>query len=71
MERAGIPILILKSEKDIVAKYVPRIYEGSTAQVMDITNDAETDLFREHLYHMIHPRNTAKIIDDFIQKAGA
>lgn len=69
VEKQGIPILILKSEKDIVAKYVPRVYEDTKAQVVDITNPAETDLFREHLYHMINPMKTSQIIDDFIQKS--
>ena len=29
---------------------------------------SEDDLFREHLYHMVHPQRTAKIIDAFITK---
>lgn len=69
IDKSGIPILILKSEKDIVAKYVPRIYESTNAQVIDITNTEEADLFREHLYHMVNPIKTSKIIDEFIQKA--
>jgi 6-phosphogluconolactonase/glucosamine-6-phosphate isomerase/deaminase len=72
MPALKIPVLILKSERDGVAKYVPGIYEGSEfTEVTDITTKAETDLFREHLYHMIHPQNTTKIIDVFIQNAEA
>lgn len=62
-------MLILKSEKDAVAKYVPRIYESSHAEIVDVTDYEEQDLFREHLYHMINPLKTAKIIDSFIKKA--
>jgi 6-phosphogluconolactonase/glucosamine-6-phosphate isomerase/deaminase len=66
----NIPVLILKSNRDGVAKYVPGIYEGSElTEVVDITTKEETDLFREHLYHMIHPQNTTRIIEKFIQKA--
>jgi pimeloyl-ACP methyl ester carboxylesterase len=64
----GIPVLILKSERDGVARYVPRIYEGENIEVIDVTNPHETDLFREHLYHMAHPQRTVEIIDEFITK---
>lgn len=66
--KQNIPVLILKSERDGVAKFVPRIYEGKNIEVVDVTNENETDLFREHLYHMTHPHQTADIIDDFITK---
>lgn len=66
MQKNNIPILILKSERDGVAKFVPRIYEGKGIEVWDITDKNETDLFREHLYHMVHPQQTAKIIDEFV-----
>ena len=66
MQKYNIPILILKSERDGVAKFVPRLYEGKGIEVLDITDKKETDLFREHLYHMVHPQQTAKIIDEFI-----
>lgn len=69
MPKNNIPVLILKSERDGVAKFVPRIYEGKGIEVRDITDKKETDLFREHLYHMVHPQLTAKIIDEFITKA--
>jgi 6-phosphogluconolactonase/glucosamine-6-phosphate isomerase/deaminase/pimeloyl-ACP methyl ester carboxylesterase len=68
MQRNNIPVMILKSEKDIVAKFVPRIYEGSHAEIIDVTNHHEKDLFREHLYHMVNPFNTSKIIDNFITR---
>jgi hypothetical protein len=68
MPRNNIPVLILKSERDGVARYVPRIYEGKGVEVMDVTNPQEDDLFREHLYHMVHPHRTAQIIEEFITR---
>jgi 6-phosphogluconolactonase/glucosamine-6-phosphate isomerase/deaminase len=65
----NIPILILKSERDGVAKFVSRLYNGNGIEVRDITDKNEKDLFREHLYHMVHPQQTAKIIDEFIMNA--
>jgi len=67
----NIPVLILKSEHDGVAKYVPRIYQGRNIEVMDVTNQNEHDLFREHLFHMVYPEKTTQIIDDFIVKTEA
>jgi 6-phosphogluconolactonase/glucosamine-6-phosphate isomerase/deaminase len=67
----NIPVLILQSQKDGVAKYVHRIYQGDGIKVFDITNAGETDLFREHLYHMADPIKTAKIIDEFIIETEA
>lgn len=63
----NIPVLILKSERDGVAKYVADFYENSNAMVIDVTNLKETDLFREHLYHMVNPYKTSEIINRFIQ----
>lgn len=62
-----IPVLILKSDKDAVAKFVTRIYENSHAEIVDVTNSEETDLFREHLYHMVNPPRTALLIEQFIE----
>ncbi|MDP6909270.1 MAG: hypothetical protein QF371_07185, partial [Flavobacteriales bacterium] len=67
MEEHDIPVLILKSERDAVAKFIPRIYESSHAKIIDVTDKNETDLFREHLYHMVNPLLTTVIIDEFIQ----
>ena len=64
----NIPVLILKSERDGVARYVPRIYVGKNIEVVDVTNPDEEDLFREHLYHMIQPQRTTDIIDRFITR---
>lgn len=61
-----IPVLILKSENDGVAKYVHRIYQGQGIEVKDVTDHDEKDPFREHLFHMIQPLQTANIIDSFI-----
>ena len=65
----GIPVLIIKSDRDGVAKYVERIYEQEQVQIMDVTNAEEYDLFREHLFHMVNPLKTMNIIDDFIRSA--
>lgn len=71
MEAHGIPVLILKSERDSVAKYVPRIYDNNHAKVIDITDDDERDVFREHLYHMVNPLLTTIVIDEFISQTEA
>ena len=68
MEAHGIPVMILKSERDSVAKFVKRIYENSHAQVLDITDAGEKDLFREHLYHMVNPLLTTVIIEGFVSQ---
>lgn len=64
----NIPILILKSELDGVAKYVNRLYQGKDIEVKDVTDHDEKDPFREHLFHMIQPLQTANIIDSFIAR---
>jgi hypothetical protein len=66
LPQRGVPVLILKSERDGVARFVPRIYKGENIEVMDVTNDHEYDLFREHLYHMGHPQRATEIIHNFI-----
>lgn len=67
MEKQGIPVLILKSDKDGVAKYVRRLYESSNVEVKDVTIYHERDLFKEHLYHMVDPIHTSKMIVEFIE----
>lgn len=63
-----IPILVLKSDKDVIAKFVPDVYmDDPNIKIIDITNYGEQSLFREHLYHMVNPQTTTKIIDQFIQ----
>ncbi|MCF8255952.1 MAG: 6-phosphogluconolactonase [Flavobacteriales bacterium] len=69
MTKHDIPVLILKSERDGVAKYVHRIYQGEEVKVVDVTDHDERDAFREHLFHMIQPVRTANIIDSFITEA--
>jgi hypothetical protein len=71
MEMHGIPIIILKSERDTVAKYVNRIYDNSHAQVIDVTDQGERDTFREHLYHMVNPMLATVVIDEFISRTEA
>lgn len=65
----NIPVMILKSERDGIAEYVSRLYKGKGIEVLDVTNYQEKNLFREHLYHMVHPQYTAKLIDEFITRA--
>jgi 6-phosphogluconolactonase/glucosamine-6-phosphate isomerase/deaminase len=71
MLKHNIPVLILKSERDGVAKYVHRIYESNGVEVIDVTNEEEKDLFKEHLYHMVDPLNTVAIIDKFVSESEA
>ena len=66
--KQNLPILILKSENDAIAKFVPRLYENSNVKVVDITDEKEENLFREHLYYMVNPIKMVNIIDDFISK---
>lgn len=71
MAKHRVPILILKSKKDAIAKFVPRLHKTANVNVIDVTNEAETDLFREHLYHMANPRKTTKIISQFVDSNEA
>ena len=68
MEKNNIPILLIKSEKDSIARFSTRLYSGDNVTVMDVTNEQETDLFREHLYHMANPEKATKIMMDFIDQ---
>ena len=69
IEKENIPVLILKSRRDVVAKYVSRVYSRSPqTEVMDVTRRHEKDLFREHLFHMVEPLKATEIIEDFITK---
>ncbi|MEX0813696.1 MAG: alpha/beta hydrolase [Chitinophagales bacterium] len=69
IEKHNIPILILKSENDVIAKFVSDIYKNSpNVKIIDITNYGEQSLFREHLYHMVNPQSTSNIIDRFIME---
>ena len=63
-----IPILVIKSERDAVAKFDASIHQTDNIMVLDVTNPKETDLFREHLFHMAHPIKATKIISDFVDK---
>jgi len=67
IEEHNIPVLILKSDKDGVAKYVSRIYESAMVKVVDVTHPKEKDRFREHLFHMVDPMGTTKIIEEFVE----
>lgn len=63
-----IPVLILKSDRDGIAKYAENYYKDPKIKIMDVTDKKETDLFREHLYHMVNPMLTSGIIDKFIEE---
>ncbi len=63
-----IPVLILKSTRDPVARFVSRVYNSENVEIMDVTNEDTNNVFSEHLYHMVNPYWTADIIDDFVAK---
>lgn len=68
-EKNKIPTLVLKSELDPIARFVPQFYENtSNAAILDITNNDETDLFKEHLFYLIHPHTTINILESFIEE---
>jgi len=68
-EKHQIPILVLKSKNDPIAKFVSSVYNSTENVVIsDITNDSEEEKFREHLYYMIHPEETIKTIYQFIEE---
>ena len=67
-EENELPILIIKSERDAVAKFVPRIYKGKNIEVIDVTRYKEKNLFREHLYHMLYPKKTVEMVSEFIEE---
>ena len=67
-EENKLPILIIKSERDGIAKFVPRIYKGENIEVIDVTRYKEKNLFREHLYHMLYPKKTVEMVSEFIEK---
>lgn len=69
MKELNIPVLILKSEKDAVAKFVQRIYDDGYTDIMDVTDYKEREMFREHLYFMVNPRKSSQIIEAFIKDA--
>ena len=69
MQKLGIPVMILKSEKDVVARFVSRIYDDGYTEIRDVTNHEERELFREHLYFMVNPRKTSQLMEAFIKKA--
>lgn len=71
MEELGIPVLVLKSDRDAVAKFVDRIYKDGYTEIRDVTNFEEKELFREHLYFMVNPRRSSQIIEKFIKEAEA
>jgi 6-phosphogluconolactonase/glucosamine-6-phosphate isomerase/deaminase/alpha-beta hydrolase superfamily lysophospholipase len=67
-EKYKIPTLVLKSSIDPIAKFVYKPYEYTeNATILDITNYDERDLFKEHLYYLIRPQTTIKVIEQFVE----
>lgn len=71
MAKYNVPILILKSEKDAIAKFSPQLHKTPNVRVIDVTDEKEKDLFREHLYHMVNPAKATRIIVDFVEGVEA
>ena len=68
-ENNNIPTLVLKSDIDPIAKFVPHLYETSkNTTIIDVTNADEKELFKEHLFYMIHPHTTIDLINQFIKE---
>ena len=68
IEALGIPILIIKSERDAVAKFDDYLLRTDNVTIIDVTNPSEKDLFREHLFHMATPGKAYDILIEFVQK---
>ena len=68
MEKHKLPILMIKSERDCIAKFVPRFHTGTNVEILDVTNPNENDLFKEHLYHMVFQKETLELIENFIDR---
>jgi 6-phosphogluconolactonase/glucosamine-6-phosphate isomerase/deaminase len=71
MAKYNVPILILKSEKDAIAKFSAKLHKTPNVTVVDVTDEKEGDLFREHLYHMVNPEKATNIIVDFVEGVEA
>lgn len=68
-EKNNIPTLVFKSDIDPIAKFVPHLYEKSNnTTIVDVTEFEEKELFKEHLFYMIHPHTTINLIDQFIKE---
>ena len=66
-EKYNIPILVLKSDLDPIAKFVPSVYNSSSnVDILDVTNKKEQKIVREHLFYMVSPYTTFKIIERFV-----
>lgn len=65
---SNLPILVLQSKNDAIAKFVERLYLNSNAQIIDVTDPKEKNLFKEHLFHMINPLRTIDMVDEFIEE---
>ena len=70
-ENNNIPTLVLKSAIDPIAKFVPHLYETSkNTTIIDVTNSDEKEIFKEHLFYMIHPKTTIDLITQFIKETN-
>lgn len=68
MAKHNMPILILMSRRDAIAKFVPGLHRTANVNIIDVTNPKEKDGFREHLYHMINPEKATEIIANFVDQ---
>lgn len=71
IEKNNIPVLILKSERDSIAKFQSKYYTSENVTIIDITNENEKDQFREHLYHMVFQNEMLDTIQKFIDEIEA
>lgn len=66
-EKYNIPILVMKSDLDPIAKFVSSVYASSSnVDILDVTNNDEKKTVREHLFYMVNPLTTYKIIEHFV-----
>jgi len=68
LKNIKFPIIILKSERDCIAKFEARFYTDPNVEVIDVTDEKQKNLFKEHLYHMENQDETIELIENFISK---
>lgn len=68
LKNIKFPVIILKSERDCIARFESRFYTDSNVEVIDVTDPSQRNLFKEHLYHMEYQDETIELIENFISK---
>jgi hypothetical protein len=66
LKNIKFPVLILKSERDCIARFESRFYTDEHVKVIDVTDYEQKDLFKEHLYHMVFQDEIIETIENFI-----